>query len=175
MRLFIAINYDDDVKDSLAELQAGLKACAGSGNYTRRENLHLTIVFLGEVSANKLGMIKQAMNRVKSQGLTLRFSKLGHFKRYNGALWWLGTEQNPQLQGLYNELCGKLSECGFVREERKFKPHLTLARGVKTGGSVEITVPENLKHDIHINQIDLMKSERINGILTYTPIYTKKL
>ncbi len=176
MRLFIAVNFDDEIKEGLTEIQNGLKSCSLSGNFTRRENLHLTLVFLGEVSGEKLGQVKQAMNRVKSPGLTLGFKDLGKFKRDNGDLWWLGSELNPQLEQLYKELSLKLSECGFVPEERKFKPHLTLARGVKTKGDVDKThISGKLKQDIPINQIDLMKSERINGILTYTAIYTKKL
>ena len=48
MRLFIAICFDDNMLDSLAEIQDDLRRCGVKGSYTPRENLHMTLAFIGE-------------------------------------------------------------------------------------------------------------------------------
>lgn len=48
MRLFIAINFNEDVIEDLVRLQAEFKRCRVAGNFTKPENLHLTLVFIGE-------------------------------------------------------------------------------------------------------------------------------
>ena len=48
MRLFIAINFDENMLDALTEIQDDLRRCGVKGHYTPRENLHMTLAFLGE-------------------------------------------------------------------------------------------------------------------------------
>ena len=48
MRLFIAINLDDNIRDALAEMQESMRRQGVRGNYTKIENLHLTLAFIGE-------------------------------------------------------------------------------------------------------------------------------
>jgi len=50
MRLFIAINFNDEIKDALCDASAELMAAAKRGRTPRRENLHLTLVFIGETT-----------------------------------------------------------------------------------------------------------------------------
>jgi 2'-5' RNA ligase len=67
-------------------------------------------------------------------------------------------------------LTGKLIAAGFALEKRRYSPHVTLGREVKTGAMPESIEPFGET----VTSIDLMKSERISGKLTYTAIYTKK-
>ena len=67
MRLFIAINFDDKIKDELCLLTDELKNYSVSGNFTRRENLHLTLVFIGETPSNKITSIKSAIDNIQQQ------------------------------------------------------------------------------------------------------------
>lgn len=48
MRLFIEINFNEDIIEDLVRLQAEFKRCRVAGNFTKPENLHLTLVFIGE-------------------------------------------------------------------------------------------------------------------------------
>ena len=61
MRLFIAIRFSPEIRQTLLDAVSGLRAQARSGNFTRPENLHLTLAFLGETNQTK--EIRTAMAR----------------------------------------------------------------------------------------------------------------
>lgn len=174
MRLFIAINFNEETKQKLLEAQNLLRESSLRGNFSRKENLHITVVFIGEVdNAEK---IKQLMSNTNLQRFKINFSSMGKFYRDNGELWWIGINHNETLQELYNQLSTKLKENGFKIDGKKFNPHLTLARGVKLKGNIDNSkFCDNLSITTNVESFDLMKSERINGVLTYTKIYSKKL
>jgi 2'-5' RNA ligase len=177
MRLFIAVKLNDEVKDFLAEAIQKLKAYASGGRFTHRENLHLTLVFLGEVSEEKLVAVKSAMDRVSGKSFRLSVKGFGRFKRRGGDIHWAGIVGNDALLSLQKQLNIELKTEGFASEEREFSPHLTLGR--------EIRIPDtssNLygpltgeEHEMAVTKISLMKSERIGGRLVYTEIYQKEL
>lgn len=69
MRLFIAINFEEKVKLKLNEAQNYLKKYAAYGNFSSSENLHLTLVFLGETEAGRLFEIKNAIDNINIKPL----------------------------------------------------------------------------------------------------------
>lgn len=177
MRLFIAINFDDKIKDELCLLTDQLKNYSVSGNFTRRENLHLTLVFIGETPSNKITSIKSAIDNIQQQPFDIKFTHIGKFKRTGGDIFWVGIDKMPALSSVYTQLYNNLTACGFNIESREYKPHLTLSRQMVLNLPLDY---DNLndyipKQNITINKISLMKSERINGKLIYTEIYSKKL
>jgi 2'-5' RNA ligase len=177
MRLFIAINLNDEIKDYLTAAIRELDKNADRGNFTRRENLHLTLVFLGEVGADRLGAVKSAMNRAKGQPFRLAFSGFGRFKRRGGDIHWAGVEKNRALFDLQEQLAAELEKAGFPLEDREYSPHLTLGREVRLSGSSEDIYGslQAVKKEMTVSRISLMKSERIGGRLVYTEIYRKEL
>lgn len=177
MRLFIAINFKEDIKRKLMGIMQGLKSYSNQGNFTRPENLHLTLVFLGEVAPAGIAAIQQAMDKAAVEKFKLSMSGLGSFKRSGGDLYWLGVDKNPTLAALHSRLSRGLREAGFTVERREFQPHLTLAREIRLKDSFNQeafskTVPSL---SLEVDKISLMKSERINGKLTYTEVYAKNL
>ncbi len=174
MRLFIAVNFDDEIKNGLCEIMQQLQARASHGNFTRRENLHLTLAFLGETG--KPDPVKRAMNRVSAAPFPLSIAGLGKFRREGGDLFWVGVESNDALNAVHSRLWAELSQEGFVPENRAFKPHLTLGREVlvKDFDSNEFAktiAPMRM----NVTKLSLMKSERLEGRLTYTEIYSRQL
>lgn len=169
MRLFIALLLDEPVKDALCGAIDNLKAQSVQGNFTRRENLHLTLVFIGETT--RLGAVKQAMDMAEAQPFPLKFRGLGRFRRDGGDIWWAGVEPEETLSSLYSQLFGSLSRAGFLIEKREFKPHLTLGRQVLLRGQPQPFVPAVMR----AGRISLMKSERIGGRLIYTEVYARNL
>ena len=169
MRLFIAINFHDEVKAQLLQAQMALRRTTASGSFTRPENLHLTLVFLGETPPWRVGEIRRVMDATPAEPLTLRFDGMGKF----GDTWWVGMQNNPALTGLYNHLAQGLKAAGFPVESRQFKPHLTLAREIHLLEGAAVAQTEGFLAEARV--IHLMKSERINGKLTYTSIYEKQL
>jgi len=177
MRLFIAINLNEEIKDYLTAAIQELKRHAEKGNFTRRENLHLTLVFLGEVGADRLGAVKSAMNRIKGEPFRLSLSGFGKFKRNGGDIHWAGVDKSEPLLSVQKQLSTELSKAGFFLEERAYSPHLTLGREVRLrdpSASVYASLPE-ARNEMNVTRISLMKSERINGILTYTEIFGRDL
>ncbi len=172
MRLFIAINFDEDTKDSIYNTISFLKQSGVKGSFTLRENLHLTLAFIGET--NRVHEIEAIMECIHADSFLLSLDGLGVFKRDAGNILWMGIKSPPALYTVQKQLTSELVNKGFSIENRPYKPHLTLGR--------KIFLPNNYRFDnifqpikIHVSDISLMKSERINGRLTYTELYKKKL
>ncbi len=166
MRLFIAMNFDKPTKDRLLAIQQKLKAC-GTGNFTRPENLHLTLVFLGEVQ--RYQAVVDSINRHFSEPIPLSFRGTGTFR---GDLYWVGITPNPALNALHQNLCQDLRAAGYRIEQRRFSPHITLGREVVVTRQPDLSFEP---FSMTARRISLMKSERIQGILTYTEIYGKSV
>lgn len=179
MRLFIAINFDENVKKRIIEVREELRANSRQGNFTKDENLHLTLVFLGEIPGSQVGVIENIMEEAEEEPFELKFNRLGCFKRKQGGdIWWIGCEKNKTLMNIQRNLSDGLRKAGFNIEKRDFKPHLTLGREVMIHGSGKVFGSGELeKRPIksEVGQISLMLSERINGKLTYTSLYEKPL
>ena len=179
MRLFIAIGFEEDVKNRIIRVREELRNSSSSGNFTRDENLHLTLVFLGEVPGSRVKEIENIMEEIEEEPFELEFGSLGCFKRDLGKeLWWLGCKKNRTLMKLQRQLSEKLYSSGFKIEKRQYKPHLTLGREVMIEGGGKVFLSESLEQKpiiSHVSQISLMLSERINGKLTYTALYDKPL
>lgn len=166
MRLFVAINFSNEVKNGLLSAIDELRAQTVAGNYTSPDNLHLTLAFIGE--SDKLSAISEAIDRCAVPAFEMTVSGSGHF----GNLYWVGIENNSKLKALAKNLQNDLRNCGFDIEERAFKPHITLARRLETSKPVSLNVK---RMAMPVTRISLMKSERINGKLTYTEAYGRNL
>ncbi len=168
MRLFVAINFNEKTRALLCDSQESLRASAKRGRFTHPNNLHLTLVFLGECDIQQFQAAKDALSPVSFTPFELVVEKIGRFKRNSGDLWWAGIRLTEELQALQSDVAHRLRSAGFSLESRAYKPHVTLAREVIGVRDVEGLAPFG---EI-VSSIDLMKSERINGRLTYTPVFT---
>ena len=169
MRLFIAVNFDERTKQKILAVQRRLKKL-GPGRFSRPENFHLTLAFLGEVPEDRVSEIKAAMARVTVPKMILTFSKTGCFRRDGDEIWWIGLEENEALAALQGSLIKKLKAAGFYPDDHgKFRPHITLARGMHAGKPD----PEKLlpgPFSTEVGSIHLMLSHRPDGRLTYTEL-----
>lgn len=135
------------------------------------------MVFLGDVPQSLIPTVQEAMDEVQGQPLSLTIANLGKFHRPDGDIYWLGVRDHPPLKRLYAELRDALIRQGFSVENRAFKPHLTLGRRVRMKPGVDLQQVSLLMGgiEVSIDRLTLMRSHRIAGKLTYTPIYQKKL
>lgn len=175
MRLFIAVNFTPGIKNRLSDVIEELKKKSVKGNFTRVENLHLTIVFIGETT--KINLVKQAMDGISAPAFTLMIKGFGCFPREGGSIYWLGIEKNETLNSIYEELNKELLKNGFSLEKRGFKPHLTIGREValNKGFNREEFIKSITPMEMKVDGISLMKSERLGGKLVYTEIHKKEL
>jgi 2'-5' RNA ligase len=175
MRLFIAILFDVEMMDLLYDIELRLKSYA-QGSFTHKENLHLTVNFIGET--NRLNEAKDAMNqavsKVKAEQFWLTIGGFGRFKRNEGDIYWVGVEREDTLWKLQKQLVKELKEEGFFDiDDREYKPHLTLGRRMKVMEHFDVNEFETgiTPRKQLVNRISLMKSERQQGKLVYTEIY----
>lgn len=161
MRLFIAILFSPEIKVSLLNAIADLRAQADSGVFTRPENLHLTLAFLGEV--RDPSGAKQAIIDAAGAPFSLTIGGCGRF----GNLWWAGVQETPPLSALSRRLRRALNAYQISYDQKPFRPHITLARQLVCDAPVQLTVPH---HAMTVTRLSLMKSERIDGRLIYTEI-----
>lgn len=167
MRLFVAINFNDDTRTQLLDLRDELRSCSEYGNFSLPENLHLTLAFLGECDLKQTAAVKAVMDTVVFEPFEAQVKAVGRFRRDGGDIWWAGLYASKPLLDLQRVLTDKLITAGFVLDRREYKPHITLGRKVET-----TAVPWQIEpFGETVSCIDLMKSERINGKLTYTAIY----
>lgn len=153
-----------------------LRGRAVLGNTTKKENLHLTLAFIGEVPNSTYKKICAVMDVMRSEAFELTFDRFGRFSQQDGALYWIGAQKNPALLSLQRELVLALKKNQIPVDEKPFKPHITLGRRMvmEESFSGEAFEREIVSVKQYVNSISLMKSERVNGKLVYTEVYRKK-
>lgn len=117
------------------------------------------------------------MDELKFRPFTLSLSKIGSFKRREGNIYWLGVNDNETLYSIHKKVHQCLTDKGFELEDREYKPHITLGRRVILKDDFIADELKDLvgKIKIHIDKVDLMKSEFTNGKLKYNVLYSKGL
>lgn len=173
MRLFIAINFTNEVKDYLYKTIMELKQQSVSGNFSQKENMHLTLAFLGEVPDSGIENIESAMDRVNGKGFKIEISGFGNFRNRGEKLYWRGIKENKDLNSLQKSLIDKLKEDNIEFDEKPFKPHITLGRRciMKTGFSEDDFAANLQTINMDVSSISLMKSRHIHGKLRYSEVY----
>ncbi|MCL2526679.1 MAG: RNA 2',3'-cyclic phosphodiesterase [Coriobacteriia bacterium] len=173
MRLFVAINFSDEVRGDLAAVSDELRRRSQKGRFTLSENLHMTLAFLGECGPDQYEKAKSAINALTFYPFEIRIEGIDRFKRREGDIWWIGAKKNSELTHLQKELVAELRVLGFDIEKRPFIPHVTLGRQVRLkesmspGGLIGVSVRQQ------VDSIELMRSERHAGRLGYTTLHEK--
>lgn len=173
MRLFIAVNFTEDVRDSLIKIIGELKAQSLEGRFTRMEHMHLTLAFLGEVPEERLEDIQKAMARLDRKPFQIEISGFGKFKRRGDILYWCGLSDSPELEKVRERLVLSLKEEGISLDEKAFNPHITLGRKcvMKEGFSEKEFGDKIPKMRMPVESVSLMKSEQKDRKLFHTEIY----
>lgn len=172
VRSFVAIELTDHIKEELCQVQASLKSRAISDlvRWVRREGMHITLKFLGDVPVDKIGEISVSL-RQASEGIGhfgLSFAGLGCFPsaRRPNVVWVGILGDTNTLAVLQQRIDYNLAALGFPPEKRKFTPHLTLGRvggrvGPKErdrlGGLIETESLETLG-EMEVHEVSLMRS-----------------
>lgn len=130
MRLFLALDIDDQIRERIARFVDGVLSFAPDARWVKPESLHLTLKFIGEQPETAQDRIKHAMAGVQVPAPEIHFRSFGFFPTANAArVFWIGMESGLQLQALAAAIDDKMPSLGIAKEDRAFSPHLTLARG----------------------------------------------
>ena len=170
MRLFIAIRFSDEILDFLEAAQDEMKRAGIRGRYAPRENLHLTLAFIGEY--DDFEAVREAMSKAVSGSFELRISGTGSF----GSILWAGFEKSEKLVKLVKGLRHFLAESSVPFDRKRFSPHITLVR--------DAGVPRDLEFGrdfmkgsgpVTVDRISLMRSDRGKKGMVYTEIASAEL
>jgi RNA 2',3'-cyclic 3'-phosphodiesterase len=130
MRLFIALDIDDGVRERIALFLDGVRGFAPDARWPRPESLHVTLKFIGEKPEEALGEIESALLGIKAEPLEIAFRGYGFFPGARAArVFWIGIESGPQLASLAKTIDQTMVRLDVPKEDHPFSPHLTLARG----------------------------------------------
>jgi RNA 2',3'-cyclic 3'-phosphodiesterase len=124
MRLFVAIALPEDVAQGLLLLQGGVPGA----RWSEREQLHLTLRFIGEVDGRDAAAIDDALASITAPRFMLELKGVGAFGGRNPRALWSGVRDDAAVQHLQRKIESALQRIGLPAEERKFAPHVTLAR-----------------------------------------------
>jgi RNA 2',3'-cyclic 3'-phosphodiesterase len=133
MRAFVAVDLAEDVRTALAREQARFKAvCAPNRDirWTRPEGLHLTLKFLGSIETERVRPVIAALQALEPFApFMVEVRGFGFFPdARRPRVFWVGLEASSALGELAVRVETALEPLGVERENRPFKPHLTLAR-----------------------------------------------
>ena len=159
MRLFAAIAAEGAVRETLVQAQAELRRL-GRGSFPRREMLHLTLAFLGEVPSD--APARAAVETLRGTGpLVLTAEGVGRF----GDTWWAGIRPDRELEARVLGLQAELRRRGMAVEDRPWVPHITLARHYRPkSGMPELCLPPV---PMEVRQVVLLESLRQEGRAVY--------
>lgn len=172
-RLFIAAGLSVGQSERLLLMQRELKEQANSIQLTKPENLHLTLRFIGACDANERQTVVHILERMQALNEAPLYSRIldaGSFSRQEGALFYARLEVSPGVDLVVAELERSLREAGFKPEDKKWLPHVTLARRVFLKcKAVQLDYPQQALESVPC--IRLMRSVFTAQGVTYTPVF----
>jgi 2'-5' RNA ligase len=131
IRAFIALELEKQIQEKLAEYEVVLKKSGADVKWVKPENIHLTLKFLGYISAEQIAEIKKILVGLKSKPqFPFSLDELGAFPSLGSPrVIWVGIEQGKKESAeIAAQLEAEIEKIGIPRENRPFKAHLTLGR-----------------------------------------------
>jgi 2'-5' RNA ligase len=156
MRLFIGLPIP--AEPSITITRHARTISLPKPRWTAPENIHLTLVFLGEVAEQKLPSIKHELDELHFAPVTMKLTNLNTFQRAGVLI--AEIDATPQLLHLQSQIAASMARCGFPPEDRPYHPHLTLARfhGSLRLTNTQRTLPASLQHAFRADTVNLYRS-----------------
>lgn len=127
-RLFFALWPEQSTVEQCQSLIAKLDS---NGNPVPPDNLHMTLVFLGNIDTTQQSLLTQSANHVRFDPIHVKFDQL-EFWQKPGALCLIPSETNPAVLDLNRQLAGIANAYRVPIDKRPFRPHVTLAKKAKS-------------------------------------------
>ncbi|MGB8987257.1 MAG: RNA 2',3'-cyclic phosphodiesterase [Candidatus Sulfotelmatobacter sp.] len=133
MRLFVALDIDDNIRNRIARFLDGIRGLAPDARWVRPESLHVTLKFIGEQSETQVEAIKRTLKEIDAEHFELNFRGYGFFPSARAPrVFWVGIDEDAKLTSLAASVDSKLIELNIQEEQHAYNAHLTLGR---IGGS----------------------------------------
>ncbi len=174
-RIFIAVNLPENVKKKLAEYEEGWPDLPV--RWTKKENLHITLVFLGYLNDEELletiNIAKDIAPKIKPFSINLNRIIYGPPKKMPPRIVWVEGEKNQELADLQKDLENSLYGGSEKSEMKPYSPHITLGR-IKTWEFRKLEpeerpeVNKDISLSFEVNSIEVMESQLKRGGPEYT-------
>jgi 2'-5' RNA ligase len=184
MRLFVAVNLTDEIREAVWDSAAPLREERLPVRWVQTDSLHLTLKFLGEVAPKNEPEVVSSLG-IAVQGISafrLTISGFGAFPNPRRArVIWVGFESVPQLELLQSRVEQEMKEIGFPLEGRAFHPHLTIgrvrrdARPSDMDGLDAVLGRLQFTSETVVESVDLMQSELMRSGARYTRRHAARL
>ncbi|MFC3040163.1 RNA 2',3'-cyclic phosphodiesterase [Virgibacillus xinjiangensis] len=145
---FVAIPLPDERKNYFKEIQKVWKKRLPYKQWPHREDLHITLKFLGAVTDSRRKQLEEELSMLENQrAFNISTGGLGYFgKPDRPRVLWGGVEKTDQLQHVYDAVEACAEKVGFQREKRPYKPHITIAKNW-IGGADTSVLKEAMESD----------------------------
>jgi RNA 2',3'-cyclic 3'-phosphodiesterase len=184
-RLFYAFELPEELRSRIGEHVRMVREAVPDAvaTWIRTENIHLTVKFFGMVSTDRIESISKTAERVAGQfaPITVSIGGTGVFPRASRPqVLWIGVgDLRGTLAAFQAELENEFAGIGLLKEEREFRPHLTIARirrpeKVKDLGQVHLN-SEVRRENVVLDNLVLFRSELSKQGSTYTPVSRHRL
>ena len=179
-RLFVALKIPDKILDDIVSFRNQAYKGSEKLRWEKKEKLHLTLKFIGEVKEQKIaGIVKELEFIQNYPAFKCSLTGFGCF-HYHGVpkILWVGLHTSEKIFTLADELNSRLEKFSIPKEKRKFKTHITILRFKGNPGESFIegfekfSIPQNL---FTCNNVALIKSELRPGGSIYNEIKNYKL
>lgn len=181
MRTFVALNLPPAERSRLDASLEPLRAKALPVRWVAPEALHLTVKFLGDTESAAVEAVDEVLQTAAARRtpVTLRIGGLGGFPSLRRAsVLWVGVRGDAELASLQRELEPALSRLGFPREQRPFRPHITIGRVRNDAKSIDIErLVDLVDYDatITVDTVELMQSLTGRGGPRYEVLLRREL
>ncbi|HSJ05746.1 MAG TPA: RNA 2',3'-cyclic phosphodiesterase [Longimicrobiales bacterium] len=165
MRTFVAINIPAAERAALHASLAPIRERQIPVRWTDPDALHLTLKFLGEIDGSEIAALDAALRDVAARHaqLDMDIGGFGAFPSLRRAtVLWVGIAAEPRLMALQRDTELALSRLGYPREQRPFRPHITIARlhgGGRPADVQRLAGMNDYSSRVTVTSIDLMRSQ----------------
>jgi RNA 2',3'-cyclic 3'-phosphodiesterase len=184
-RVFCAVELPDEVRARLRDHIATLRETVpdAAASWTRVENIHLTLKFFGNVAVDRIPTISEAIAKATKEFslFQIEVGGTGVFPKSSRAqVLWIGVnDPSGKLVGLQRQVENECAKKAFEKEDRAYRPHLTIARIRRPEGARQLADAHlQIKFEpaqIEIQEIILLRSELNSKGSRYTPISRHEL
>ena len=169
MRLFIAINFPDALRDSLHAAMEPLRAAGPAARWVDRDRLHLTVKFLGDQPETAVAPLLRALEEVAARydPIPLEVRGLGAFPNLRAPrVVWVGVHADPKLELLQHDIERACELLGHEVEGRAYRPHVTVGRveprEIDAARLAAAARTVDFRADAMAESVDLMVSETVD-------------
>lgn len=184
-RVFCAVELPDEVRKQLQNHVRQLRDAVAdvAASWTRVDNIHLTLKFFGNVDVNRIPVISDAASRAVKEfsAFEIEVGKTGVFpKASRPQVLWIGvSDPSGKLSQLQQALENEFAAEGFEKEDRAYKPHLTIARLRKPDGARRLADAhlgmEFKPVQIEVKEVVVFRSELSPKGSKYTALFRQDL